>query len=172
MNYGKRIKLTFDSPVYHVSNAELTRWAIKNAYGEMLYPVAITYGPTQNVVNLDFSNFNNLVEPGTMECFGCVAMGSHDMPLDAFSSPFYPINLWPVPCDFEYLALSSVEVEGELKVAFDGKTYADEYLKLNSITIEGDQVLLSFSQRYSDEHLQLSSIAIEGQYCDINGVPL
>lgn len=172
MNYGKRLKLTFDSAVYHVTSAELSKWALKNAYGEMIYPAAISYGTTQNVVHLDFADFNNIVEPCTLECLGCVKMGSPDLHLDPFSMAFYTKNLWPIPGGFEYLSLSSIEVEGEIAVGFDGKLYTDEHLQLASITVEGTNQQLSFNKHYGAEYLQLASVTVVGQYCDINGVPL
>lgn len=172
MNYGKRLKLTFDRTVYHVTNAELTKWVLKNVYSEMVYPTGISYGDTQNIVNLDFADFNNIVEPATLECLGCVKMGSPDLPLDPYSMAFYPKNLWPIPSDYEYLALSNIEVEGEIAIGFDGKLYADEYLQLGSITVEAENIIVTFNQRHGAEYLQLGSIAVEGQYCDINGVPL
>lgn len=172
MNWGKRIILTFDRPVYHVSSLELPKWALKNAYGNLMYPINIMYGISQNIIYLDFEDFNSIAEPITLECLGCVEMGSPDLPLGEISFPFYPKNLWPIPGDFEYLALSDITVEGEIIVAFDGKVYTDEYLQLASIAVEGTYQYVEFKERHEDEYLQLASITVEGQYCDINGVPL
>lgn len=174
MNYGKRLKLTFDSTVHHVTSAELSKLALKNTYGEMFYPVAISYGSTQNIVHLDFADFNNIVEPATLECLGCVKMGSPDLPLDPFSMAFYPKNLYQIPSDYEYLALSSIEVEGEIAMWFDGKPYLNEYVGLSeTVSVAGTLVALTFYQRYTEAYVALSeTITVAGQYCDINGVPI
>lgn len=172
MDYGKRIKLTFDRAVSHVTIVELPRWALKNAYGNLIYPISIGYGETQSIVYLDFADFNSIVEPVTLECLGCIAMGSPDLPIDAFSVPVHLKNLYQIPSDYEYLTLSSIAVEGTITVGFDGKLYSDEYLQIASISVTGTNVLLTFNQRYNSEYLQVASISVSGQYCDINGIPL
>lgn len=173
MDYGKRIKLTFDRPVSHVANAELPRWVLKNAYAEIINPIAISYGESQNIVNLDFVDFNNIVEPATLECLGCIAMGSPDLPFDPFSMPVYLKNLYPIPSDNEYLFISDVSISGEIVIAFDGKLYGDEYIEIGSVSISGQNILLVYKNGYVDNgYIQISSVSISGQYCDINGIPL
>ena len=173
MDWGKRLRLTFDSTVYHISSVELSRWALKNIYEEIIHPLSISYGETQSIVNLDFADFNNIVEPSTLECLGCVAMGSPDLPLDPFSVPIYLKNLYQIPSDYEYLEVSTVDVVGIIGIAFDGKAYATEYTQVASFGVAGTSVLLTFLTAYDPgEYAQIVSFSVAGQYCDINGVPL
>lgn len=170
MNYGKRIKLTFDRAVSHVSNKEITKWALKDMYGDYTYPVNITYGATNSEVYLDFADFNSIAEPCTLECLGCIEMGSNELPFDPSSSPIVLYNLWPVPCDNEYLGISDISFTGTLAVSFNGQLFEDEYLQLTPV-FTATNLIVSFNNRYENEYLAMT-VTMSGQYCDINGIPL
>ncbi len=171
-DYGKRIKLTFDRRVSHLSDAELTKFRFVSTYGDFLYPIAISFGETENIINLDFADFNNIVEPASLECIGCIAMGSLDLPFDPFTVHAPLHDLRPTG-EYEYILLSDIAVAGVIQEAFDGKVYASEYVLLSSIDVSADFNSISYSQRYTDTaYVKLNTIAIAGQYCDINGNPL
>lgn len=173
MNYGKILRLIFDSPVHHVSSIEKTRLRLVNAYGEYTYPINVTVGRNANEVYLHFADINNLVFPAYLECLGTIQMGSDYITFEAFVCEVFLQDLWPVPCDFEHLELNSVDVMGDIIVAFDGKAYSNEYVTLSGTVMDGMLIFLTSGNGYLFEYVTISkTITAVGQYCDINGVPL
>lgn len=170
-NWGKQIKITFNNRVYHVAAIETSRWNLKNVYGDLLYPQEIS-SDGNNIVYLTFTNFNNIVEPATLECLGCVEMGSPDLPLAPSSTTVLLKNLYPVPSDNEYVTLSNIEIEGVFTDYVAPELYNDEYLELSNISIEGDFIHLTFKEIDNNEYLSLDSITVEGQFYHVNDVPV
>lgn len=174
MNYGTIVCMKFDGKVYNVSSAEKTRYRIIDYYGEIVYPIDVTYGANDHEVYLHFVDINNLVFPAQFECLQTIAMGSDYVSFGAFINEIFLDHLWPVPGDVAYLSVDAVDVAGTIAIAFDGNAYLnDGYLLLSDVTAAGTVVTPTFYKRYLyDGHLALSTVAVAGQYCDINGNPL
>ena len=177
MDYGKILKMQFDGRVHNVSSIEKTRYRIVNAYSEYIYPIDVTYGQNDHEVYLHFTDINNLVFPAYLECLQTIKMGSDYVSFEAFTMEIFLQNLLPVPRDFEYVALNSVDVTGEMIITFDGKVYYDEtrYVEVSSVSVSGNSELVRFNEGYYDETKYISmsaTVTVSGQYCDINGVPL
>lgn len=169
MNYGKIVKLTYDGPVHNVSNSEAARFRLINAYNEHMYPVAVSYGQTQNEIYLHFDNFNNIVKPTQLECLGCLEMGSPDLPFDAFALPVELENLFPVPWLRDYLS-AEIDVAGVIQLGFDGKMYGNEYVSA-ALTMNGNVLAMQYLGAYGKEYLS-ATLNMSGVYCDANGVPI
>ncbi|QRN86040.1 hypothetical protein JR334_02055 [Clostridia bacterium] len=174
MDYGKRLRLIYSGKVYHVSDIEKTQLRIKNAYNEYTYPIMVTQGPNENQVDILFEDINNLVLPALLECLGCIAMGSEQIPFSAFEKELQLQGLYPVPGDYAYLDLVTTNLSGEISELFDGNLYTgDEYMQLASVDVAGEIKEIVFSEAYQETaYMQVASVSLSGQYCDINGVPL
>jgi len=169
MNYGKVIRLAYDGKVYNVSGSEKSNFVLVNGYNEKLQPTDIRYGDTDSEFDIVFPDFNNFVGMGMLHCYGCDAMGSPDIPFDAFSISIGLKNLAPLVSVSENIetVLSST---GEVDLSFDGKSYTDENLTI-SITAYGLIEESTFRKRYESENV-IITVAMSGQYCDSNGVPI
>lgn len=174
MDYGKRLRLTYSDTVYHITDVEKSRFRIENAYGEYIYPIGVVHGHAINEVDLIFENINNLVFPASLECLGCIAMGSDLIPFAAFMQNLSLNGLFPIPGEIGYMQLESMTLTGELIAFTFVERYQDSaYMQLDSMTLTGDIIALIFAEMYQDvAYMQLDSMALTGEYCDIDGVPL
>lgn len=169
-NWGKRIKLTFDREVHHISSIEATRFRLVNDLGEAMYPFGVMPGEVNTEVLLEFTDFNSIRGPNTLECLGCIAMGSPDLPFGGFSVSIGLCNLWPVPSDFEYINLG-LSMVGEYTEAPIPECYESEYIQID-MSMSGQYAEApEKDKRYTKEYIQ-TTLSMAGQYCDINGVPL
>lgn len=172
MSWSKRIRIVFDRKVYNVTPALKDCFRlVETTYGTYVYPINVTYGVNDHEIYLEFADFYRAVQPLSLEYLGGTSFGGKDFNMEAFILTPIILNVNPSDAD-EYLSISSININGEIIIAFDGKAYSDDYISA-SISVAGAITQLIFTSGYAkDNYLQVGSIGISGQYCDINGVPL
>lgn len=172
MSWSKRIRIVFDRKVYNVTSSLKDYFRlVETTYGTYVYPLNVTYGANDHEIYLEFTDFYRAVQPLTLEYLGGTTFGGKDFPMDAFTITPNILNVNTSDAD-EYL-ISSINIIGEIIIAFDGEAYSDDYISASSISVSGTITQVIFTNGYAeDNYLQVGSIGILGQYCDINGVPL
>ena len=179
-DWGKRIRLVFaddggGAELYDIKSAELiAKFRLKeDNYDSYIYPSYVTIGDAPNVLNLNFADINQAQMPLTLEYLGGASLRGKDLPVDSFA--IIPnISWWNFNRhgDYEHIELLSVDVSGEIALAFDGKGYTAEHLELNTIGVVGENVLIKISDGESNEYLKLDTVSVIGVYADANGVPV
>ena len=174
-DWGKRIKLVFDKDIYIADSAELiTKLRLKeDNYGTYIYPSSVTIGDVPNALHINFEDFNQAQIPVTLEYLGGSSLRGKDSQVDTFSLAadisWQNLNR---NGDCEYVEITSINISGEVTIAFDGKLYHNEYLNLSAIAVSGVCVQLIHNNINANEYLNLSAIAVSGVRADINGVPV
>lgn len=170
-DWGRRVKLVFDSKVWHVSPLIKDSFRlVETLYNTYLYPISVTYGDVENEMYINFDNMNQAVEPLFIEYLGGTTLGSEDVPMDAFYTQVAIKNL-NNHGDYEFV-YADLSLTGELAEAFNGKLYETEYLQTATMDLGGSFFTATFTQLKEDEYMTASNMSLTGQYCDVNGIPL
>jgi len=149
MDWGRKLKLTFNKEVHNLSPIELSEFRLVNAYGESVYPIGINYGDTFSEVVLTFADFNSIVEPAVLECLGCIRMGSKDLPFDIFTfSPWFQ-NLH-AQGDHENISIM-VDMVGTFKESMPGMVFESEFININ-VSMSAEALTCTFENGFERNH--------------------
>ena len=177
-NWGTRVKVVFDNPVYVNDAIPSDFHLVEAVYGTMLYATAVQQGVNSNEILLDFDDFNIRWTPLSLNYTG-TKMTNIDpslgavyevQPVEPFSLVVATQNLArPFDGVSEYLS-ATFTVTGTVEKSFNGQLYENEYLQA-TFTVTGTHVAPDFLEGYNKEYLQATFTAT-GTLCDINGIPI
>lgn len=182
INYGKKLAILFDGPIYNVSNDDLRSVYLISAmnhptFQEYIYPTLITKGATSREVYLHFEDINNIKHPVGL-CFHNTKMGSPNLGLPNTIIEIFPRGLKPVPGEESGIILSRASLSGALftkrEISAQNNISAEIYPMLTSTELSG----ILFKIKYnSGQHVEdispiLTMAAISGVRTDAGGIPI
>lgn len=175
MDYGKRIRVVFDGPVYNMNPSELKlKFRLKeDNYNTYIYPTWVSYGDSTSELFLDFADFNQVQNPYSLEYLGEALTGpgapDNELFVDEFSIVPTLINLNRYG-DYEGLSVTPA-VDGDVMGVNNYEGFAASYLDLN-VAVAGENAEVTFKEGYFAGYLEISSVTVAGTYADADGIPI